>query len=324
MTEQLAGERAERVNVDNFARAETSRMFAAIAGQAGGTGQWLHNRTPTPLDNQPVIRQNRDTLYSTVLVDAAEGATLTIPDPGDRYLSVMVVTEDHFIPVVLHDPGEHRLHADDLGSRYVLLAARILVDPDDEADVAAVNALQDGFALEAASAEPYAMPDWDEASLTETRQALLTLARGIGGFTGAFGARGEVDPVHHLIGTAAGWGGLPTSEAFYVNVDPRLPVGEYALTVDDVPVDAFWSVTIYNADGYLEDAGGLVSVNSVTAVRDPDGAVTVNFGGPDDGRPNRLGLMEGWNYIVRLYRPRPEVVNGTWTFPQARPVASTP
>lgn len=311
---------AEHVNVDNFARAETSRMFAAIAGQAGGTGQWLHNRTPTPLDNQPVIRQNRDTLYSTVLVDASQGATLTIPDPGDRYLSVMVVTEDHFIPVVLHDPGEHLLQADDLGSRYVLLAARILVDPDDDADVAAVNALQDGFALEAASAEPYEPPEWDEASLTETRQALLTLARGIGGFAGAFGARDEVDPVHHLIGTAAGWGGLPTSEAFYVNVDPRLPVGEYALKVDDVPVDAFWSVTIYNADGYLEDAGGLVSVNSVTAERDPDGTVTVNFGGPDDGRPNRLGLMEGWNYIVRLYRPRPEVVDGSWTFPRARPV----
>lgn len=311
---------AEHVNVDNFARAETSRMFAAIAGQAGGTGQWLHNRTPTPLDNQPVIRQNRDTLYSTVLVDASQGATLTIPDAGDRYLSVMVVTEEHHIPVVLHDPGEHLLQADDLGSRYVLLAARILVDPDDEADVAAVNALQDGFALEAASAEPFAMPEWDDASLTETRQALLTLARGVGGFARAFGARGEVDPVRHLIGTAAGWGGLPTSEAFYVNVDPRLPVGAYALTVGEVPVDAFWSVTIYNADGYLEDAGGLVSVNSVTAERDPDGTVTVNFGGPDDGRPNRLGLMEGWNYIVRLYRPRPEVVDGTWTFPPARPV----
>jgi hypothetical protein len=311
---------AEHVNVDNFARAETSRMFATIATQAGGTGGWMHNRTPTPLDNQPVIRQNRDTLYSTVLVDASQGATVTIPDAGDRYLSVMVVSEEHHIPVVLHDPGEHRLHADDLGSRYVLLAGRILVDPEDEADVAAVNALQDRFGLDAASAEPFVVPDWDEASLTETRHALLALARGIGGFTGAFGARDEVDPVRHLIGTAAGWGGLPTSEAFYVNVDPRLPVGEYTLTVGDVPVDAFWSVTIYNADGYLEDAGGLVSVNSVTADHNEDGSVTLNFGGPDDGRPNRLGLMEGWNYIVRLYRPRPEVVDGSWSFPQVRPV----
>lgn len=184
-----------------------------------------------------------------------------------------------------------------------------------------MNALQDGFALDAASAEPYVMPEWDEATLTETRQALLTLARGLGGFAGAFGRRDEVDPVHHLVGTAAGWGGLPTSEAFYVNVEPRLPVGEYALTVGDVPVDAFWSVTVYNADGYLEDAGGLVSVNSVTADRNADGTVTVHFGGPDDGRPNRLGIMDGWNYVVRLYRPRAEVVDGSWSFPEAKPVA---
>lgn len=317
----MAESDAERVNVDNFARAETSRMFAAIAAQAGGTGRWLHNRTPTPLDNQPVIRQNRDTLYSTVLLDASQSATLTIPDAGDRYLSVMVVTEEHHIPVVLHDPGKHLLQADDLGSRYVLLAARILVDPDDAADVAAVNALQDGFRLDAASAEPYVMPQWDEASFTETRQALLTLARGLGGYARAFGRREDVDPVRHLLGTAAGWGGLPESEAYYINVEPRLPVGEYALTLDEVPVDAFWSITIYNPDGYLEDAGGLTSVNSVTADRNTDGTVTVHFGGPDDGRTNRLGIMDGWNYIVRLYRPRAEVIDGTWTFPQARPVA---
>ena len=66
---------AERVNIDDFAHAETSRMFAAIAAQAGGTGTWFHNRTPTPLDNQPVIRQNRDTLYSACLLDASSGST---------------------------------------------------------------------------------------------------------------------------------------------------------------------------------------------------------------------------------------------------------
>ncbi|WP_448811176.1 DUF1254 domain-containing protein [Agromyces bauzanensis] len=311
---------AEHVNVDNFAHAETSRMFAAIAAQAGGSGRWAHNRTPTPLDNQPVIRQNRDTLYSTVIVDVSEGATLTIPDSGDRYLSVMVVNHDHYIPLVLHAPGEHRLHADDLGSRYVLLAARILVDPEDAADVAAVNALQDRFAVDAASDEPFVAPEYDQASLDETRTALLTLSRGLSGFGGAFGTRDEVDPVHHLLGTAAGWGGLPESEAFYVNVEPRLPVGEYSLMVADVPVDAFWSVSLYNAGGYFEQADGLVSVNSVTAARNDDGTVTIRFGGPDDGRPNRLGIMDGWNYLVRFYRPRPEVVDGSWRFPEVAPV----
>ncbi|MGR0319400.1 DUF1254 domain-containing protein [Agromyces sp. ZXT2-3] len=310
---------AEHVNVDNFARAETNRTFAELAGQAGGTAKWMHNRVPTPLDNQPVIRQNRDTLYSMAVVDVSDGASLTIPDAGDRYLSVMVVNEDHYIPVVFHEPGTHRLHADDLGTRWVVVVPRILVDPEDEADVAAVNALQDAFALDAPSADPFPTPDYDQASLTETRTALLTLARGVGGFTRSFGRQDEVDPVHHLLGTAAGWGGLPTSEAFYLNVEPGLPVGATSLTVGDVPVDAFWSITVYNPDGFMEETDGLVSVNSVTATPNDDGSVTVNFGGPDDGRPNRIGIMDGWNYIVRMYRPRPEVVDGSWTFPSVSP-----
>jgi hypothetical protein len=97
------------VNVDNFARAETDRMFAAIQGQAGGVNQWLHYRVPTPLDQQPVIRMNRDTLYSAAVVDISAGATITIPDAGRRYFSVMIVNQDHYNNKVLHEPGKYEL-----------------------------------------------------------------------------------------------------------------------------------------------------------------------------------------------------------------------
>jgi hypothetical protein len=30
--------------------------------------------------------------------------------------------------------------------------------------------------------------------------------------------------------------------------------------------------------------------------------------------------MNGWNYMVRLYRPRAEILNGTWRFPEAQAV----
>jgi hypothetical protein len=56
-------------------------------------------------------------------------------------------------------------------------------------------------------------------------------------------------------------------------------------------------------------------VNSVTASANDDGSVTVHFGGCADGRPNCLPIMDGWNYTVRLYRPRSEILEGTWTFP---------
>lgn len=308
-----------KVNVDNFVRAESDRMFAAILADSGGVNVWKHNREPTPLDHQPVIRQNRDTLYSAAVVDISRGATLTIPDAGDRYLSVMPVNQDGYVNTVFYEPGEHHLDTAGFDTDYLLLAMRVLADPADEADVAAAHALQDKMTLTAAADRPFTMPDYDKKGLDATRSALLQLAKGIPAMSHAFGARGEVDPVRHLIASAAGWGGLPDTAAQYLNVDPGLPVGVYRLTVRDVPVDGFWSISVYDADGYFPtDAGERVCVNDITAERDPDGAVTVHFGGADD-LPNRLPVMEGWNYLVRLYRPRAEILDGTWTFPAIEP-----
>ena len=202
------------------------------------------------------------------------------------------------------------------GMDFAVLVGRTLVDPGNEQDVAEVNRLQDGFAIQTSSNRAFVMPDYDTASLDATRNALLELARGYSGFDRAFGRRDAVDPIRHLVATAAGWGGLPETEAFYLNVDPGLPVGEYELTVRDVPVDAFWSISLYNADGYFEpNDRNANSINSITAARNDDGSVTVHFGGCGDDRSNCLPIMEGWNYLVRLYRPHPEVLDGSWTFP---------
>jgi hypothetical protein len=48
--------------------------------------------------------------------------------------------------------------------------------------------------------------------------------------------------------------------------------------------------------------------------------VEIQFGGCDGSRANCLPITPGWNYLVRLYRPRAEVLDGSWTFPQAQPV----
>ena len=106
----------------------------------------------------------------------------------------------------------------------------------------------------------------------------------------------------------------------YVGVEPAEHEGAFALTVRDVPVDGFWSISVYNADGYFEpNDRGAYTVNGLTATRDADGSVTVHFGGCADARPNCIPIMEGWNYTVRLYRPRAEVLDGTWTFPSIEP-----
>src|ERR1700735_4991097 len=81
------------------------------------------------------------------------------------------------------------------------------------------------------------------------------------------------------------------------------------------PVDAFWSVSVYNAEGYFEpNDRNANTLNSITAQRETDGSVIVHFGGCDDDRTNCLPIVEGWNYLVRLYRPHPEVIDGLGQF----------
>ncbi|TDP89716.1 uncharacterized protein DUF1254 [Leucobacter luti] len=304
------------VNVQNFNRAETDLMFSRLAAPCG-VGQWNHSTEVTPLDKQPVIRQNRDTLYSITILDVREDVTLTLPDTGDRYISAFVINQKHFGQTILSEPGEHVLTRSLVGSDYAGVIVRILVDPADPADVAEVNRLQNELCLRGGGSGTYPMPDYEEASQTVTRTAILELASGVSKYDHAFGTRDEVDPVLHLLGTASGWGGLPEYEATYISVNENLPVEEYRLTLKDIPVDAFWSVSLYNAAGYFEEnALGVNSINSLTATPDADGGVTIRFGVHVDGVANALQIMPGWNYVLRLYRPHPSVLDGSWTAPR--------
>jgi hypothetical protein len=249
------------------------------------------------------------------VADISQGAVLTVPEAGGRYLSVMVVNLDHYINGIFHDSGRYELTVERFDTPYVVVAARILVNTSDPRDVQAVAAIQDGLAIEARSARPFEPTDFDAGSLDTVRAQLLEQAAGGLMATRMFGRREDVDPERHRIGTAAGWGGLPESEATYIGSPAGLPVGAYRLTVRDVPVDAFWSISVYNAAGFFEpNSRGAYNVNSVTGTKNADGSMTVHFGGCDDDRPNCLPISEGWTYLVRLYRPRPEVLDGRYTF----------
>lgn len=308
------------VTTDNFVRAESNRMLVGLQTQAGGGNRWRHLRAPAALDEQTIIRMNRDTLYSMAVVNISEGATVTVPDADGRYLSVMVVNQDHYINRIFTEPGQYPLSVEEFDTPYVLLAARVLVDASDPEDLAQVHKIQDGFSLSATADETLELPDYDEESFTAIRESLLQEAsKGLHGTHGVFGTRDDVDPHAHMLGTAAGWGGLPEQEAFYVSVEPHLPIGRYTITAKDVPVDAFWSVTVYGADGFLHKNDlDAYSVNSVSGIKNSDGSITVNLGG-DDSVPNPLPLSEGWNYTVRMYRPRPEIRDGSWSFPDFVP-----
>ena len=307
------------VTIDNFVRAATDVEFEKYLSLGGAVNRFFHFLTPTPIEQQPTVRMNRDTLYSSALVDISEGAALVLPDVGDRYMTAMIVNQDHYVEQVITGGGTFELDMETFGTPYVIVFMRILVDASDPEDVAAVNEIQNAFAIDAASSKPFVPTNYDQDDLQNMISTIQLLGQFTPDSTRMFGPRGEVGQVRHLIGTAGGWAGLPEEEAFYLNIDPGLPVGEYRIDVPaDVPVRAFWSLSLYNANGFFEkNPLGAYSVNSVDGTRNEDGSVTIHLGGCEDGRVNCLPVMEGWNYTIRLYQPDYEVIDGTWVFPEA-------
>lgn len=312
---------ADPVTVDNFKRVESDIYFAKFA-KAAPLGTFSHARAPVAIDAQDVIRMNRDTLYSSAVIDLGAGpATVTLPEAGGRFMSMQVIDEDHYTPTVIYAPGAHRFTQEEIGTRYVLMLVRTFVDPNDPADLDKVHALQDAMTVEQGPGAVLEIPDWDLDRAAKLRKALNDLSAASGGLDSArmFGAREAVDPVQHLIGTAAGWGGNPAKDALYVGVVPEKNDGEtvYELGVGEVPVDGFWSISVYDADGFFaKNDLGRYSLNNVTAARMADGSVKVRFGGCTAQSVNCLPITPGWSYVVRLYRPHAEILEGAWSFPE--------
>jgi hypothetical protein len=311
------------VTPDNFLRAESDLYFGNIVRQ-GGFGKFRHYREPASLDDQTVIRLNRDTLYSGAVFDLDAGpVTVKLPDPGTRFLSLQAFDEDEYVLEVVYGAGTRSYTRQKVGTRYMALAVRILVAPDDAEDVKKVHLLQDSLWVEQDKPGRFEVPPWDIQSQKKVREALLALGTTLPDMRGAFGGKSEVDPVRHLIGAAMAWGGNPEKDAIYLNVTPAINDGKtaYWLQAGDVPVDGFWSVTVYDANGYIpKNERGIYSFNSLTAGKDADGSVTIQFGGDQARAKNCIPIVPGWNYMVRLYRPRREILDGSWKFPSAQPV----
>lgn len=310
---------AERVTLDNFKRAET-HYYMKERAEVGCFGKICHERTPKPVEDQSVIRLNRDTLYSFGVFDLTSPVAITMPDAGNRFQSLVVINEDHYIKLVSYEPGTYTLSRDSVGSRYAFVAIRTFMDPNNPADVASAHTLQDEIKSAQTDQGRLELPDWDQTERRKLHDALLGLGPFLPDSRREFGDVNEVDPVRHLVATSGGWGGNREQDALYVSVNPKANDGAtpHTLTVKDVPVDGFWSITVYNDKGFYEKPENAISINNVTAKKNPDGSVTVNFGG-NPSKPNYLRIMPGWNYTVRLYRPRSELLEGKWIFPSATP-----
>lgn len=179
------------VTWENFVRAETHKMFNSFVG-SGGFGKFVHIRAVTPIEKQNVIRMNRDTRYSTGVFDLTTPLTITIPDTKGRFISMQVINEDEYTKEVKYDPGEYKLTKESVGTRYVCILIRILVNGEDEKDNQIVTAVQNSISTRQSSVGTFEIPNWDQQSQDKLRTAINVLASTLTDTKLCFGDENEV------------------------------------------------------------------------------------------------------------------------------------
>ena len=313
---------APEVTAFNYVRAESDLQMKLYIDRDDCFGKFVHSRKPYDVNNQPTIRGQRDTLYSQGVFDLRSSPlTITLPETGGRYQSLMVVSQDHSI-WSFYGPRTGVLTEEKVGTRYVALFIRTFMDPGSEADMKAAHQLQDKVVTSQADKGVFEIPNWNKEDVERMRATINVVGATVTESSKFFGRKENLDPVYWMLGAALGWGGLPAEAATYAITFPEKNDGKtpYTLTLSDVPVHGFWSVTLYDDKGYIPvNKYNAYSFNNVTAKQDKDGSITIHFGG-DPEADNFLPIIPGWNYIVRMYQPGPEILDGSWAFPDAQAV----
>jgi hypothetical protein len=294
-----AGEKIA-VTMDNYEDAESDLAFYNVT-KLVGMNTFFHFPTGAfDLDNQTVVRMNRDTYYSAAVIDTTQGATLTIPETNGRYLSVMVVQNDHYIDQVFLEPGTHEITSD---TDFAMVAMRIRANQNDPDDADAIAALRAGVKLEVGGNASHVRPNYDMEQLVALRDELTVEGTKLGTLMGMQGAHGMIEPTMHLYGTAIGWGLLPDAQAQYLGSTKFSNDGCYMASYDAPPFKepGFFSITIYDADGWIYDENGIL--NEFNMNLNDDGSFDAYFGECGDV-DNNLPTVDGWNYILRIYEPK--------------------
>ncbi|MCB4398529.1 DUF1254 domain-containing protein [Synechococcus sp. MU1625] len=317
----LASNEVVPVTKANYAEAETQTVFAkyiadvAAATCTGGLGTILNLQKAADPKDRTVIRINFDTLYSWLILDLITPATFTLPQTNGRYQSAMVVNGQGYV-YVEKDPGDYTLTEKEVGTRYALVAFRTGVNIQDPEDVAQAQALQAKLSVSQAETGDYIQPNqWDLEQMMALRAA-YNEERNEKGVKSEdlFGRKGEVTPDQNNMGVAVGIGGLPKEGAVYLFYTPSSSEPQ-TLTLKDVPngVNAFWSLTVYDKDGF--PSGSSFNLNSAFAKPNAAGDVVINLGG-DSNQDNHLEIYPGWNATLRIYNPKPAYFDGSWIRPE--------
>jgi hypothetical protein len=267
-----------------------------------------HSRKMSSKDNQFVIRENQDVLYSHAVVDISKGAKLINP-AWDVFSVIQVIDEHHYTIAVVY-PGEEITITPDMVAlgEHVFLNIRTGVRTLDETGLKEAHQHQDNIKIMAESSKPYVPKGFDQKSLDQVRSQLEARKEEITKPWLMFGTKDEVEPETFLIASAGGWAGLPAKHASYVVIiQPSPELSQSAecasMTLPLPPLNfdkgGFFSVTTYNQEGWI--ATEPFALNHRQATPNEDNSYTFHFNCPNAN--NNISVVPRWNLLIRLYVP---------------------
>lgn len=326
----LVNEKNVAVTRENFAFAVLDESMQNEV-KLGATNTFYNHRKPMELDKQPAVLMNRDTLYSFAIIDASHGATVHVPKGDGRYTSVHLMQHDHVTDNVYYGGGDYVIDPKTV-TNFVVVNIRTQVNPNDPADVAKANAIQDEYKVSfPAGYTPKAFKaiDWNQDQLKQIKAHYVKVAdtRGV---SKTMGARGSISQDDINVGAAVATGLLPDQHAWYsfksykVNKDICY-TANYPVPGMTNPKLGFYSMTIYGDDLYLHTEKGS-SLSNHEIVPDKDGKTfTLHFGNAKSCGATAQNLLiaptDNWTLAFRVYMPDKSVQNNEYTLPEPKPAA---
>jgi len=300
-----------------------------------------------------VVRMNNDTFYKIAFLALEDGpVVLSSNAPAeDRFNSFQLMDDRNAnYRNVIYPQGKYTLYngekpeqiegeAIEAPSSLSVVIVRVEVkDKNDTDDITAAEAVFNGIAIGGPTLSK--MPEldllsgFDEQVEKEALRRLDETLRSVP-FTDTIIGPGQepgrdVPYLSHSAGTKGGWGGPAPShsayEAFFTDDAGEAlsgANGDYIILTEEPPVNAFWSVTVYDTErgGFLHpNKADRYHINNTNAVKNADGTVTFTIkqacGNSD---LNCLEVPAGqFDVAVRYYLPEQEIISGEWIMPKPK------
>ena len=297
-----------------------------------------------------VVRMNNDTFYKMAFIDLRDGPVILAAQVKDqsRFVSFQLMDDRNVnYRNVIHPDGEYTLYRGTVPetvrgegipvpSDLSVVIVRVEVrDPGDEEDLATAAAVFNTITVEGPTADSFFEVDllsgFSEAVAAEANYRMDEAFRRIPFRLTVAGPEQEpgehVPALNHAAGTKGGWGGPGTEHSSYETIffgQDQQPLdatrGDYTVTTEAPPVDAFWSLTVYDTErgGFLHpNSRDRYHLNGSMSEPNDDGTYTFLFKQACvETDRNCLEVPAGrFDIAARYYLPSEAIRSGEWVLP---------